>query len=189
MAREIEQIEGAIPTGYCQCGCGEKTSIPKHDHSRDGVKAGVPRRFLKGHGRHGRRPPLYERADRGFRTPCWICNRAKRRGYARMSVNGRPNVAVHRYLYERANGPVPVGLELDHLCRQRDCVNPEHLQPVTTAVNSRRGRQAKLGWHGAFAVRAARRSTTLTRLEIAEMVGVSKATIDAVLSGRFWSQP
>jgi hypothetical protein len=92
-------------------------------------------------------------------------------------------------MYEKTNGPVPAGLELDHLCRQRDCINPDHLQPVTTAVNSRRGRQAKLGWSGAFAVRAARRSTTLTRREIGEMFGVSKATVDAVLSGRFWSQP
>ncbi len=189
MADPISSVD-PVPLGYCQCGCGRKTTVPKYDHSRDGAKKGIPRRFVKGHGGRGRRPQLYVENDRGFKSPCWICMRSnKRRGYVRISVNGRPNVAAHRYMYEQMRGPIPDGLELDHLCRQRDCINPDHLQPVTTAVNSRRGRQAKLGWSGAFAVRAAHRSTTLTRREIADMFGVAKATVDAVLCGRLWSHP
>jgi hypothetical protein len=46
---------------------------------------------------------------------------------------------VHRLAYEAANGPIPDGLELDHLCRNRACYNVLHLEPVTHAENMRRG--------------------------------------------------
>lgn len=45
---------------------------------------------------------------------------------------------AHRWTYEAVNGPVPAGLELDHLCRFPSCVNPDHLEPVTHAENLRR---------------------------------------------------
>lgn len=53
-------------------------------------------------------------------------------------LEGRP---AHRVLWERANGPVPDGLELDHLCRNRACVNLAHLEPVTHQVNMYRSKQ------------------------------------------------
>jgi hypothetical protein len=46
---------------------------------------------------------------------------------------------VHRDVYEQLVGPIPEGLVLDHLCRNRSCCNPAHLEPVTTAENVRRG--------------------------------------------------
>lgn len=48
-------------------------------------------------------------------------------------------VSAHRWAYGNTVGPVPQGLELDHLCRNRRCVNPLHLEPVTKADNQRRG--------------------------------------------------
>ena len=53
--------------------------------------------------------------------------------------NGTRTVKAHRWAWEALNGPVPEGLVLDHLCRRRCCVNPAHLEPVTQAVNTRRG--------------------------------------------------
>jgi hypothetical protein len=48
-------------------------------------------------------------------------------------------VGAHRWSYEALVGPIPPGLEIDHLCRVRNCVNPSHLEPVTKAVNILRG--------------------------------------------------
>lgn len=48
--------------------------------------------------------------------------------------------SAHRHVYEMHKGQVPAGLELDHLCRNRACVNPGHLEPVTHKVNAHRGR-------------------------------------------------
>lgn len=47
--------------------------------------------------------------------------------------------AAHRFAYETEIGPIPEGLQLDHLCRNRQCVNPAHLEPVTQQENIRRG--------------------------------------------------
>lgn len=54
-------------------------------------------------------------------------------------VGGHKEVPAHRAMYERYVGPIPKGLDLDHLCRNRACVNPAHLEPVTRSVNLRRG--------------------------------------------------
>ena len=47
-------------------------------------------------------------------------------------------VLAHRFAYEAAVGPIPNGLEMDHLCRNRLCVRPDHLEPVTRSTNQKR---------------------------------------------------
>lgn len=69
---------------------------------------------------------------------CWLWfGDRKDTGYGRYKF-GRKNVAAHRFTYELAKGPIPEGLEIDHLCRVRNCVNPDHLEAVTHLVNVRR---------------------------------------------------
>ena len=58
-------------------------------------------------------------------------------GYGIIRVGGRAQGA-HRLAYELYVGPIPAGLEIDHLCQTRNCVNPEHLEPVTREENARR---------------------------------------------------
>src|SRR5688572_14187578 len=58
-------------------------------------------------------------------------------GYGQITI-GQRRIYAHRFVYERERGPIPIGLELDHLCRNKRCVNPDHLEPVTHAENMRR---------------------------------------------------
>lgn len=74
--------------------------------------------------------------------PCWLWTASPSRyvhnRYIFVWVSGTPIVA-HRLAYQWLVGPIPEGLELDHLCRVRQCVNPRHLEPVTHRENTLRG--------------------------------------------------
>jgi len=70
---------------------------------------------------------------------CWLWRGSlDRLGYGMVKVNGRSR-AAHRVAWEFSRGPIPAGLTLDHLCRVRNCVNPNHLEPVTLRENILRG--------------------------------------------------
>jgi hypothetical protein len=71
-------------------------------------------------------------------TPCWIWKGKTDRGYGRFDLDGRKQRA-HIVAYRTWRGEVPPGLVLDHLCRNRACSNPAHLEPVTNRVNVLRG--------------------------------------------------
>ena len=69
---------------------------------------------------------------------CWHWLGYTQDGYGRTVVDGKRAMA-HRFSYQWRHGPVPKGLVLDHLCRNRRCVNPDHLEAVTQRTNSLRG--------------------------------------------------
>jgi hypothetical protein len=86
---------------------------------------------------------------------CWTWTAyTTRDGYGVFGVEPRKTALAHRVAYEMERGPVPDGLELDHLCRNPRCVRPEHLEPVTHRENLLRGN----GWSGRHA-----RQTTCKR--------------------------
>ena len=73
--------------------------------------------------------------------PCWVwmaCLTSTSYGQF-TTTRTRLHVYAHRYSYELCRGPIPRGLVIDHLCRNRSCVNPDHLEAVTDLVNIRRG--------------------------------------------------
>lgn len=84
---------------------------------------------------------FWAKVDKNHITGCWVWVGHKRDGYGVFSYGGRGGVRInaHRYAYQEIIGEIPNGLVLDHLCRQRDCVNPDHLEPVTRKENVLRG--------------------------------------------------
>ena len=89
--------------------------------------------------------------------PCWLWQAQTRKGYGQF-WDGDRMMPAHRYAYEFCVGPIPEGLTIDHLCRNRPCVLPNHLEPVTNRVNVLRGvgptamraRQTHCDWGHAF---------------------------------------
>lgn len=119
------------------------------------------------------------------RTGCWNWQRGDNGiGYGKV-WDGERVVMAHRHYYELHKGPIPDGMQLDHLCRNPACVNPDHLEPVTHAENGQRGNRAKLT---PAKVREIRRLATDGQhyRNLMTRFGVSKATVHAVLSGRSW---
>jgi len=111
--------------------------MPKKNNSR-----------VNGRGRGWRKTPVADRfwpkVDKDGPGGCWLwTGRLTEQGYARTSIN-RIHVPAHRWSYEQSKGPIPDGLELDHLCRVRHCVNPDHLEAVTHTENVRRGMSPKV---------------------------------------------
>ena len=99
-----------------------------YQRKRKSVKA----RFMAMVNNHG---PLSDRVL----GRCWLWEAAKdRQGYGFFWYNGR-QVGAHRWAYEQEYGPIPDGLQIDHLCRMPSCVRPTHMEPVTLAENLRRG--------------------------------------------------
>lgn len=86
-------------------------------------------------------PDSWERKVRTSTCEVWV-GATNSKGYGVVIISGHQELA-HRVAYEAEYGPIPDGHVLDHLCRVRNCVRPEHLEPVTNAENTRRGRSAK----------------------------------------------
>ena|SRR5690349_12101561 len=75
----------------------------------------------------------------GTPRSCWRWEGARiPEGYGQITIGGKIRF-VHRVVYEWFCGPIPEGLQIDHLCRNTTCANPMHLEPVTPQVNSHRG--------------------------------------------------
>jgi hypothetical protein len=88
--------------------------------------------------------PLDQRFDeKVVRDPdgCWIWTGAMMgQGYGHFWVpNRKEMVGAHVYAYERVNGAIPLGYQIDHVCRNRKCVRPDHLEVVTPRENTIRG--------------------------------------------------
>lgn len=82
---------------------------------------------------------FWAKVDRGGPGDCWLWVAGRNTdGYGRFKVGGR-HVKAHRWAYESLVGPIPEGLEIDHLCRNPPCVNPAHMEPVVHRENLLRG--------------------------------------------------
>lgn len=182
--------EAIASPGLCRCGCGTATSlIGKTDRGR-GLIAGEYRRFAPGHHRKlaARENFQWAEEDRGFGTPCWTWQGYRNSdGYGQTGIRGKKELA-HRVLYEQRVGVIPPGLDLDHKCDVRACVNPAHLQPETRAVNARRGKRAKINSEIAADIRDRGALAGELILLLAQEYGIAPRTVLGILLGERWAQ-
>lgn len=132
---------------------------------------------------HGCRKPLDDwlEQDRGYKTPCWVWQ-----GYITKDGYAQRTGLVHRKLYEQRHSISLQGAELDHLCRVRCCVNPDHLEPVTHQENMWRGSTTKLTPEKAELMRRVKREANLTAAQLAKAFNVGETTVRAVVNYRIW---
>lgn len=196
---------------YCECGCGQQTTVGDHVDRKYGYAKGEPRRFIRGH-----RAKLYQPV-RTYREAwdriieprlskqfgCWVNTSGTKdaRGYYSVLLGGAggKRVKAHRIAYTLFNGPIPDGLFVMHLCDNPSCCNPDHLRAGTCAEN-----QTDMANKGR-ACRGEQRSHVLTdddvrqiraewRLDhswgrgkaLAAQYGISAQALSGIIHGRAW---
>ncbi len=183
MTRSHSTSNEPNPSGLGLCGCGQKTTLAKQSDTVRGLVRGRPRPYIRGHQSVGKRKPgpLYI-VDPV--TGCWNWQRKITHGYGYITIN-RKAYRAHIHFWVERNGSVPDGLVLDHVvCQNRSCVNPDHLEPVTPAVNTQRGKLAKLSMSQAQDIRQL--AASLSQKDIAKMFSVTPSNVSRIISGETW---
>ncbi len=134
--------------------------------------------------------PFYYRGGRPKFTilpnGCWeFVGALDRGGYGMVGLRGNPTGEqyAHRAAWVCINGPIPEGMTLDHLCRNRSCINPAHLEPVTMKVNVRRSPRTKLTEAKVAEIRSSRRSAP----DLARKFNVTYQAIGRVRRRQIWN--
>jgi hypothetical protein len=146
---------------------------------------------LFNHTREGVPRPSYVVQDMGYKTPCWIWLGGRNKwGYGKIKRDGRTQ-ATHRLFYRAFVDPdLPnsqAGSDgLDHLCRVRHCINPEHLELVSCAENIRRGYRGKLSLEQVAEIRQ-RALAGENQHTLARIFGIGQAQISRIKCGLRWS--
>lgn len=182
---EARSLTPPNPSGMCMCGCGQTTSIAAQSSTAVGNVKGEHVRFIVGHG--GTKNPL-DAANYIVNpvTGCWEWAKSKTdAGYGTVSHQGRQTLA-HRVFYTLLVGDIPDGTEIDHLCRNRCCVNPEHLEAVPRRVNLRRGAGTILNPDSVREIRRLWATGAYTRREIGERFGIASTTVQMVVYRHSW---
>ncbi len=117
---------------------------------------------------------------------CWIWRGAPDSwGYGRKLVCGKVNIA-HRWVWQQLRGEIPVGKELDHLCKVKLCVNPDHLEPVSTRENQRRAGNCKLTEQQVREIRDFYQLGSMSVNGLAKRYRISQKHARAIIHRRSW---
>lgn len=138
--------------------------------------------------------PFWSQVTESPESGCWVWAGVVSNQYGYWTPptqTGLGRGPAHRFAYMHMVCEIPAGLELDHLCRHKLCVNPEHLDPVTHAENRRRARGPNRPRRGSIEspLKMARIEAGLTLADLSEVVGISGGTLSAYENGKARIRP
>lgn len=131
---------------------------------------------------HHRRKPLTYTIDNI--TGCWIWQGSRGGGqgeYGSIYKDGK-SVLAHRFFYEEKHGKISEGLELDHLCKNKRCCNPDHMEAVPHVINMRRSKTTKLTEEDVLYIR----NSQETNVILALLYNVSESHISRIKNKVKW---
>lgn len=120
---------------------------------------------------------------------CWNWKFGTYRGYGRVGARKWGHRLAHRWMYEFHKGKMPDRTELDHLCKNKICINPDHLEPVTHTENVRRGKQRSFTEFQVWFMRAAANKKVFSNGAIARIFDSNKTTIGRIISYKYYQLP
>jgi hypothetical protein len=152
---------------------------------------GLPKRYVPGH-QCAKNPvsPVDYIIDP--ETGCWLWQRAiDPSGYPVASLNGR-KIGAHRLFYIRFVGPIPDGMDVDHVwdrgCRHVNCVNPDHLEAVTRQENCHRRKRNSLTMDQAREIRALWASVQHMQKDIALRYNIPRSSVSLIVNDRIYRE-
>lgn len=177
---------------YCECGCGQVTPIHQENDASKGWVKGEHMRRIRYHNRGlgTNEGPDYLVNEA---TGCWEWQkRLSEHGYGRLYLGAFPKptyAPAHRFYYEIEHGPIETGLQIDHLCRNRRCVNPDHMEPVTPQVNSQRRKNARLTPEKVAEIRRRYAAGGISQAALAREYGIGSGQMCLIVNNKSWASP
>lgn len=121
-------------------------------------------------------------------THCWNWTKGvSGTGYGIAWFEGKL-LSAHRLSYTLHKGQIPDKFDIDHLCRNKRCINPDHLEAVSHAENNRRGSSTKLNEMQVRRIKFSLRNGLFTQAMLARFYGVSDRTIRDIKTGVSWRE-
>jgi hypothetical protein len=185
----LDELDTGISWGMCQCGCGDEAPKATYTHTTHGYVIDEPVLFINGHSWSGKarnEGPEFIEDENGCHIWQGACvySGKERHPYGRKTYRGK-KIMAHRFYWEKEHGPIPEGLEIDHLCKQTLCVNVLHLDVVDHVKNVRRGNHTKLTSDDVMCIRKLIERGISNRA-IARMYHCTEGAIRGISSGRSW---
>lgn len=165
-------------SGLCECGCGGVVPIATRTDTAKAWVKGRPIRFMVGHGNRKAGPGWIV-----MPSGCWEWQRGRdEKGYGQTQRGGQCQKA-HRYVWRQQRGELAPGQQLHHVCGNKACVNPDHLEVLTDYEHRARENRMRLTPDQVVEIRQ-RAADGEPLFEIADQYGVSAPHVSRVVSGQ-----